>query len=260
MSVDRLSRADIDRARARLLKMHFESGVGHIGGNLSALDALLVLMHECVRGPDMFVLSKGHAAGALYIALWSIGRVSEEDLHTFHGENTRFPGHPPAATIPEIRFATGSLGHGLSLAAGSALGFRLKGIDARSFCLTSDGEWQEGSTWEGLIFASHHRLGNLTILIDHNQLQGFGTTAEVASMSPLWEKLRGFDVDIDIVDGHDHAALRSAIAKRSDRPHCIILATTKGHGVSFMEGRMEWHYLPLTRELYDMALGEIGRM
>ena len=252
-----LTRDVFIRARERLLQMHFESGVGHIGGNLSALDALLVLTNGVLRPDDTFVLSKGHAAGALYVALWSIGALSDSDLRTFHGEDTRLPGHVPKALTPQIRFATGSLGHGLSLAAGCALGYRLRKSSARAFCLTSDGEWQEGSTWEALIFACHHRLSNLTILVDHNGIQGFGRTAEVASMSPLWERLSGFDIDLEVIDGHDTDALTSALATIGDRPRCIVLKTVKGHGVSFMEDRLEWHYLPLSAEQYEQALQEI---
>lgn len=244
-------------ARKRLLQMHFESGVGHIGGNLSALDAMMIVFHEYLRSGDEFVLSKGHAAGALYIALWSIGRLKDQDLKSFHKDNTLLPGHPPATGIDDILFATGSLGHGLSLAAGTALAFKLKGVDARVVCLTSDGEWQEGSTWEALIFACHHRLANLTVLVDHNNLQGFGTTANVASMSPLWEKLKGFDVELQIIDGHDADALRGALKRESNSFRIIVLRTVKGHGVSFMENLMEWHYLPLTEEQFQTAVTEI---
>jgi len=237
--------------------MHFESGVGHIGGNLSALDALLVTFHEYLRDQDRFVLSKGHAAGALYTALWSVGRLTDEDLRSFHKDNTLLAGHPPAAGIVDIRFATGSLGHGLSLAAGTALAFKLRNVESRVVCLTSDGEWQEGSTWEALIFACHHQLSNLTVLVDHNGLQGFGSTSEIASMSPLWEKLEGFDIDLQIIDGHEPNALRGAFAHLAHRLRVIVLRTVKGHGVSFMEDRMEWHYLPLKEEKYRAAIAEL---
>ena len=252
----------VDRAlamavRRRLLRMHHESGVGHIGGNLSALDAMLVAFHEYLGDDDTFVLSKGHAAGALYCVLWSIGKLRDEDLRTFHRDDTLLAGHPPASGIPEIPFATGSLGHGLGLAAGTALGLRLRSSEAKVFCLTSDGEWQEGSTWEALIFASHQRLGNLTVLVDHNNLQGFGSTADVASMDPLWKKLEGFDVDLDVVDGHDLDAIRAALEARSARPRVIILKTVKGRGVSFMERRMEWHYLPIDAQQLQRALDEL---
>jgi len=127
------------------------------------------------------------------------------------------------------------------------------------FCLTSDGEWQEGSTWEALIFAAHQRLGNLTVMVDHNNLQGFGTTEDIASMSPLWKKLQGFDVEIEIVDGHDVEEIRDALARVADRPRVVILETIKGHGVSFMERRMEWHYLPLSAQQLELAIDELSR-
>jgi transketolase len=247
----------LHRARKRLLQMHFEAGVGHIGGNLSALDAMLVVFHDYLQGDDQFILSKGHSAGALYTALWSVGRLSDDDLKTFHQDNTLLAGHPPISGIADIPFATGSLGHGLSLAAGTALAFRLKGSASKVVCLTSDGEWQEGSTWEALIFASHHRLASLTVLIDHNNLQGFGSTADIASMSPLWERLRGFDVDLQIIDGHDTDAILAALAVTGERLKIVVLKTVKGHGVRFMENRMEWHYLPLSEAQFAQATQEI---
>ncbi len=251
---------DFSVARKRLLQMHFESGVGHIGGNLSALDAMLILFHEFLRAGDSFILSKGHSAGALYIALWSVGRLEEHDLKLFHMDNTLLAGHPPAKGIADIHFATGSLGHGFSLAAGTALGFKLKHSDAKVVCLTSDGEWQEGSTWEALIFACHHKLNNLTVLVDHNNLQGFGSTTDVASMSPLWDRLQGFEIDLQVIDGHDPDAIRAALASEQQRLRIIILCTVKGRGVSFMENRMDSHYLPLTEEQFRKAIMEIDSL
>lgn len=253
----KLTAQDFATARKRLLQMHFESGVGHIGGNLSALDALMIVFHEHLREDDKFVLSKGHSAGALYTTLWSVGRLKDEDLKLFHKDNTLLAGHPPAHGIDDILFATGSLGHGLSLAAGTALALKFKRSDARVVCLTSDGEWQEGSTWEALIFACHHRLANLTVLVDHNNLQGFGSTTEVASMSPLWDRLRGFEVDVQVIDGHNADAIRGSLARPGDRNRIIVLRTVKGRGVSFMENRMEWHYLPLKEEQFRAAIAEI---
>jgi len=255
-----LAASEFKRARKRLLKMHFESGVGHIGGNLSALDAMLIVWHEYLREEDKFVLSKGHSAGALYIALWSLGRLLEKDLKLFHKDNTLLAGHPPAQGIEEIPFATGSLGHGFSLAAGTALGFKLKKNDAQVVCLTSDGEWQEGSMWEALIFACHHKLNNLTILIDHNNLQGFGSTTDIASMSPLWVRLQGFETDLQVIDGHDHEAIRSALETEQSRLKIIVLRTVKGKGVSFMENRMDSHYLPLTEDKFYKAIKEIDSL
>lgn len=247
----------LKNARKRLLRMHYESGVGHIGGNLSALDAMMVIWHEYLGEHDSFILSKGHSAGALYITLWSKGILTDEDLTTFHKDNTRLPGHPPANAVPAISFATGSLGHGLSLAAGTALAKHLKKNDGHVFCMTSDGEWQEGSTWEALILLSHHKLANLTVLVDHNGLQGFGSTADVASMAPLAKKLEGFDIDIYRVPGHDLDMIRQAISAPATRSKIIILETTKGYGVSFMEHSMQWHYLPIDERQYRRAMDEV---
>ena len=258
MSINKkLLAKDFSVARKRMLQMHFESGIGHIGGNLSALDAMLIVFHEHLKKDDKFILSKGHAAGALYTTLWSLGRLQDEDLKQFHKDNTLLAGHPPARGLADIPFATGSLGHGLSLAAGTALAFKLKGNNNRVICLTSAGEWQEGSTSEALIFACHHKLINLTVMVDHNNLQGFGLTSDVASMSPLWDKLQGFDVDLQIIDGHAPEEIRVALGGDQQRLRVIILRTIKGHGVSFMENRMEWHYLPMSETQFKIAVEEI---
>lgn len=241
-------------ARWRLLAMHHAAGVGHLGGNLSALDAMMVVHHEWLGPEDRFVLSKGHAAGAYYITLWSRGLIGDAELATFHGEGTRLAGHPPAKGHPAIRFGTGSLGHGLSLAGGLALAARLQNRSGRVFCLTSDGEWQEGATFEALIFCAHRRLANLTILIDHNRLQGFGTTAEVASLDPIGAVLSGFDVEIREADGHDLDAMRRALAPGSGRPVVVVLHTVKGHGVPAIAGRMDSHYRPLTEAQFVEAV------
>ena len=247
----------VNTARKRLIQMHYESGVGHIGGNLSCLKALLIIFHEFLNPLDKFILSKGHSAGALYIALWSVGKLADEDLKLFHKDHTLLAGHPPANGIQDIPFATGSLGHGFSLAAGVALGFKLQAEESRVFCLTSDGEWQEGSTWEALIFAAHNQLSNLTVLVDHNELQGFGTTNDVASMAPLWEKLKGFDIDLVVIDGHDINQIRSELNRNEGKLKLIIMRTIKGHGLSFMENKMEWHYLPLSEVQYKSAIQEL---
>ena len=252
-----ISEATVVNARRRLLRMHYESGVGHIGGNLSCLDALMLVQHEYMRKEDRFVLSKGHSAGALYVTLWSMGRLSDEALKKFHKDDTLLAGHPPASGIEDVLFATGSLGHGLSLAAGTALALKMKKQAGHVYCLTSDGEWQEGSTWEAIIFSAHRQLDNLTILVDHNGLQGFGSTEEVASMSPLVKKISGFGLDIQCIEGHNLAAIRAALDKPSSSCKVIILETTKGYGVKFMENKMEWHYLPLKEDQYRQALYEL---
>jgi transketolase len=218
---------------------------------------MLVIFHEYLTEADSFILSKGHSAGALYTTLWSTGTLADADLRKFHQDDTLLAGHPPAFGIPQIKFATGSLGHGFSLAAGTALGLQLRSSAGHVFCLTSDGEWQEGSTWEALIFATHHKLSNLTVLIDHNELQGFGSTKDVASMAPLWTRLSGFDADVRVIDGHDLEAIRTALAEPARTVRIIVLETRKGNGVSFMENRMDWHYLPLSADQYAQALAEL---
>jgi transketolase len=242
-------------ARRRLLKMHFESRIGHLGGNLSALDALLVLHHRVMSEADNFILSKGHAAGALYIALWSRGLLAEEDLKTFHADGTLLAGHPVPGWNEHIPVATGSLGHGFPVALGMALARHLNGDAGHVYCLTSDGEWQEGVMWEALIFWAHRKLRNITVLVDLNGLQGFGSTREVASMDDLAGRVEGFGIPVLHVDGHDHDAI--AVAVRTHPGALILLHTVKGKGVSFMENRMEWHYLPLSGEQYTAALREL---
>lgn len=245
------------RAKARLLQMHYHAGVGHIGGNLSAIDIMLALYHNVLQPDDAFVLSKGHAAGALYVTLWSVGRLSDDDLKTFHKDNTLLSAHPPASGLPEILFATGSLGHGPSLSCGLALARKLRGDLSRVYCLTSDGEWDEGSNWEALIFARQQTLDNLTLIVDRNGLQGFGTTAEVADLGSLAQKFREFGWEVDEIDGHDIQAITAAAGRKASGPRAVIASTVKGNGVSFMANRMEWHYLPLTKELFEQGVREI---
>ncbi len=250
--------ADLVRAaRARLLRMHFESGVGHIGGNLSCLELLMALHHQVMRAEDVFVLSKGHAAGALYVTLWSRGSLTDADLQQFHQDGTHLSGHPAPNWRPEICFATGSLGHGLGLAAGIALGKTLQAQPGRVFCLLSDGEWQEGSNWESLIFLARHRLP-VTLLMDANGLQGFGTTVEVAGMESPAARFRAFGLPTAEIDGHDLDAISGACCEESAGPRVVIAHTRKGAGVSFMENRLEWHYLPMTAAQYQQALEEVN--
>ncbi|GHS95554.1 transketolase, N-terminal subunit [Synergistales bacterium] len=250
-------------ARRRLLKMYYESNSGHLGGSLSCLEALIVLFHAVMTPRDRFILSKGHAAGALYVALWSVGLISDEKLSAFSLDNTTLPGHPSGSGIPGMLFPTGSLGHGISLASGLALAAKYKSSDYNVFCLCSDGEWQEGSCWEALIFAIHNRLDNLTVLIDQNGLQAFGTIDEVASMSDLELKIAAFGPSVVSVDGHNLEAINAALTpagqeSRNDntkiarKPRFILLRTRKGKGTHF-ENDVSSHYLPLTKEQYIAA-------
>ena len=247
------------KAARRLLQMHFESGVGHIGGNLSVLDLMLVLHHDIMKEQDQFVLSKGHSAGALYITLWTLGLIDEEELKTFHRDGTRLSGHPPPVGLDQVLFATGSLGHGLGLANGLALAKKLRGESGRVYCLTSDGEWNEGSNWESIIFARHHELSNLTVVVDMNGLQGFGTTEEVADIGPLADKFRCFGVSTQEVDGHNPFEIAAALGKTAtDAPSFVVARTVKGNRVSYMQNRMEWHYLPMSQEQYLQAMHEVS--
>lgn len=246
-------------AKKRLLKMHFESGVGHIGGNLSALDLLMFLHHKVLTDEDVFILSKGHAAGSLYVTLWSMGCLTDKDLEQFHGEGTKLSGHLPPNWIPQIVFAMGSLGHGLPLSAGLALAKKLKAEKGRVFCLMSDGEWNEGSNWEALIFAIHHKLEQLTFIIDCNGLQGFGTAKEVAGIEPISQKFSSFGILTREIDGHNLDEISDVLSQEEKGPIAIIAHTKKGNGVSFMENKMEWHYLPMTKAQYKKALKEIDK-
>lgn len=233
--------------------MHYEAKSGHLGGNLSCIDALMVLYHATLRPDDRFVLSKGHSAGALYIALWSLGKLSDADLATFSQDDSALPGHPSGAGIPDLLFHTGSLGHGPSLAAGLALAARHCNSSRRIYCLCSDGEWQEGSCWEALTFAVHQRLDNFTILVDQNRLQGFGSTEDVSSCSDLSSRMAAFGAHVTRVAGHDWRAIKRALAVQPlGLPHVLLLDTIKGRGIYF-EGTVESHYLPLSEAEYAAA-------
>ncbi len=248
---------NIQSAKRRLLRMHFESGCGHIGGNLSCLDILMTLFHTVLEPCDSFVLSKGHAAGALYTTLWSIGVLTDEDMRTFHKDDTRLGGHPSPHHLPQIPFATGSLGHGLPLACGLALAEQLKGGPGRTYCLLSDGEWQEGSNWEALIFASQRQLP-LTLIVDKNGLQGFGSVRDIAGARDFSEQFRAFGVSTSSVSGHDANAMFRAMNANTTGLTAIVADTHKGNSITFMEDRMEWHYLPMSRELYEKALDDLA--
>ena len=173
------------KTKIKLLELHYFTNSGHLGGNFSCIDLLMTLYHLVMNPDDQFILSKGHSAAALYVTLWSKGLISDSDLITFTKDNSLLPGHPSGSGIPGLMFSTGSLGHGPSLASGLALSARFKKLNHQVFCVCSDGEWQEGSCWEALTFAVHHKLDNLIILIDQNGLQGFGRTEDVISCNNL---------------------------------------------------------------------------
>jgi len=246
-----------------ILEMYKKADAGHIGSSLSCLDILIYLYFIRMRTQDKFILSKGHAAAAFYAILAKSGRLPESELETFYKEGTSLAAHPPCnKKIKEIPFGTGSLGHGLSIATGIALAAQRNRKDSNVYCLISEGDCNEGSTWEAALFAAQHHLKDLIVIIDHNKVQAFGKMEEVINLDPLKEKWLAFNFDVvEAKNGNDFESLKKAFAKmdslRSDKPKCIIAHTTKGSGISYMEGKMEWHYLAMSDEQYQMALEEL---
>ena len=248
-----------------VLGLHKKGNAGHIGTSLSCLDILIYLFFKEMKEEDKFVLSKGHGAAALYTVLAESGHIEKELLDSYYADGTLLAAHPPCAPgkVPGITFGTGSLGHGLSLAAGMALSTRYTGKKFNTYVVVSDGDCNEGSTWEAVMFAAHNKLSNLTVIVDNNDLQGFGTTHEVIEMGSLRKKWEAFDFEVvEAKNGNNFTDLEEAFTelekRNSDKPRCIIAKTTKGSGISYMENKLEWHYLPMTDEQYQTALSEIG--
>jgi transketolase len=252
--------------RRLILQASWRAGVGHIGSALSVADILTalyaeILTHEHPNAPDRdrFILSKGHAALALYAVLCLKGWLTPEELSTYCTDDTLLGVHPDR-TLAGIDFSTGSLGHGLSFGVGAALAARMEGSSRRAFVLLSDAECNEGSVWEAVMFAAHHQLANLVAIVDVNGQQALGFTRDVLSMAPLADKWRAFGWEAHEIDGHDAARIAAhirALPTRSGPPHVLLANTTFGKGVSFMEGRLEWHYLPMSATHYAAALEEV---
>lgn len=252
--------------RELIIERSYEAGVGHIGSALSVADIVAalyghVLAIDDLKNPDrdLFVLSKGHAAMALYAALHLKGWLSAQELATYCQDDSRLGTHPETM-LPGVEFSTGSLGQGVLWAAGSALAAEMSGSSRRVFALVSDGECNEGSLWEAAMFAAHHRLGNLTVIVDVNGQQCLGKTAEVLDLDSLYEKWSAFGWGVTEVDGHDELALAAVLqgSGMRSRPHVVLANTTAGKGVSFMEGEVKWHYLSLSDEQYNQAKGELS--
>ncbi len=248
------------RLRTNILKMHYGAGSGHIGCSLSCIDIMTAIL-KFKKDADTFILSKGHAATALYTILNETGAIPDGDLDSFYKNATTLPAHPAPLKYAAIPFATGSLGHGLPLATGIAKANMLKGNDQLSFVLMSDGETNEGTSWEAAHFAVANKLDNLIAVVDCNGLQGFGNTADILgnTASPkLWTAM-GFEVVA--CDGHDIEALAAAwqklAANKNGQPKMISARTIKGKGIKEMEDKMEWHYLPMTEAQYASAQKEI---
>ncbi|HVR83824.1 MAG TPA: transketolase [Planctomycetota bacterium] len=253
--------------RRRVIEISLKAGVGHIGSALSICDLVAVLLRDLLQGigtedpgRDRFILSKGHASLALYCALERIGLLSSDELGTFCKDGSRLGVHPEKG-VPGVEITTGSLGMGLSVGAGLALSARLRRSSSRTCVLISDAECNEGSLWEAVMFAAHHRLASLTAVLDLNGLQAMGATKEILDLSGMEDRWRSFGWDARMVDGHDEAALAEAFrAPRAEgRPRVLIARTVLGKGVSFMENRQDWHYYPVNAEQARQALTDLER-
>jgi transketolase len=232
--------------KKRFLKMYSEANAGHIGSSLSCAEMITFIKFSCMKESDYLILSKGHAAAALYSVLAESGQISAEGISTFYKNNTYLSAHPPANKIKGIPFATGSLGHGLSISAGLGLASRLKKSNKKIFCICSDGELNEGTTWEAALFISQQKLNNVVWLIDRNKLQGFGSTEDVMALEPLDKKIESFGFKVFICNGHDFSDLLSLKEKivSANVPTAIICNTTKGNGWEAQAGKLDSHYLP----------------
>jgi len=249
-----------------LLSLYKKANAGHIGASLSCLDILIYLHFSKMQEQDRFILSKGHAALALYVTLAEAEIMDKSMLETYYKNGTSLAAHPPCNnSIKGIYFGTGSLGHGLSLATGMAFSNKYTNRTNNVYCLISEGDCNEGSTWEAALFAAQHNLKNLYVIIDNNCLQGFGKMDEVINLNPFVDKWKAFNFDVEIAEnGNDFNSLQFAFEKVEKRnlnkPKCIIAHTTKGSGISYMENKMEWHYLPMTEDQYIMAIQEVNKL
>ena len=255
--------------RVLVLDMLHEAKSGHPGGSLSMAEIVSALyFHEMKHDPkkpqwedrDRFVLSKGHGIPAVYAAMAMTGYFPKEELKTLRRTGARLQGHPDRARLPGIEASTGSLGQGLSVAQGIALGLRLAKKEARVFCVIGDGESQEGQIWEAAMSIPKFKLGNLTLIVDYNKGQIDGAVKDVMDLEPLADKWRAFNWDVHTIDGHNFDELLPALEKSrklGDKPRLIITNTVKGKGVSFMEGKIEWHGVVPNSEQRDKAIAEV---
>lgn len=236
--------------RRSIVKMIHDAGSGHPGGSLSCVEILVLLYHRLMRhdpgrpgwpGRDRFVLSKGHAAPALYAVLADCGYFPPEELSTLRRLGSRLQGHPHMQSLPGLDCSTGSLGQGLSIASGMALGLKIRGAPSRVYCLLGDGELQEGSVWEAVMSAPALGLANLVAIVDNNGVQLDGPTCGIVPVEPLSEKWKAFGWRVRRCPGHDIAAMEEALCGMGDGPSVLVADTVKGKGVSFMEGDCAWH-------------------
>lgn len=258
------------RIRLHALSMTSKGGTAHIGSVFSMADIVATLYGEVLNvdpanprwsDRDRFILSKGHAGAGIYAALAETGFFEVSRLSQHYTNGSVLSGHVSHKGVPGVELSTGSLGHGLGVACGMALAARLAGKSHRAFVLMSDGECDEGSNWEAIHFAGHHRLGRLVAIIDYNKIQSLKPTEETLGLEPFADKWRSFRWDVREVDGHDHKELARVLDTREPAdaaPVCIFAHTTKGKGVSFMENTVLWHYRSARGDEYDAAVRELG--
>jgi len=257
------------KIRCHVVRMTHRARSSHVGSSLSIADLVAVLYAQILRvnpsepnwpDRDRFVLSKGHAAACVYAVLAEKGFISFESLDTYCRNASDLAGHITRSGVPGVDVSTGSLGHGLGMACGMALAGLCDRRPFRVFALLSDGECDEGSTWEAALFAPHHQLDNLVAIVDYNKLQSLATTEDTLALEPLADKWRSFGWSVREINGHDLAEIRSALETvpwQAGRPSCVIAHTVKGKGVSFMENAILWHYRPPDDDEMQRALEEL---
>jgi transketolase len=267
MSAESIELAQFIRIEA--LKMVHRAKASHIGGALSMADLLAVLYHDVLRvdsnnpvfpDRDRFILSKGHNCTAVYAALALRGFFPLSELETYGQDGCRLMSHINHK-VPGVEFSTGSLGHGLPFGCGKALAAKRREKPWRVFVMLSDGELNEGSNWEAILFGPQHRLDNLTVIVDYNEIQSLGRVSEVLELRPLADKFRAFRWSVREIDGHNHEEIRAALNPlpwEPGKPSCLIAHTVKGKGVSFMENQLAWHYKSPDAAQLKQALKEIG--
>lgn len=251
--------------RRHVVEMTSAGKSSHVGSGLGCADIVAVLygevlaLHDDPADPrrDRFVMSKGHAGAIIYAALAEVGYFDTAELLTHCGDGSMLSGHV-SSDVPGVEVSTGALGHGLSIAVGMAVAAQYKNEQQRYFALLSEGDCDEGSTWEAAMFAAHRGLHRLTAIVDNNNLQSLATVADTVGLDPFADKWRAFGWDCVEVDGHDHHALEAACHALSDRPRCVIAHTTKGKGVSFMENSVLWHYRTPQGDELEAARAELG--
>lgn len=258
------------KARLGVLEGVYNAKAGHPGGSLSICDLLSVLYNEELRvdpknpkaqNRDRLVLSKGHAAPAVYATLALKGFFPQEDIKTLRKSDSYLQGHPNMDKVPGIDMSTGSLGQGISAAVGMALGAKLDKADYRVYTILGDGELEEGQVWEAAMFAGNRQLDNLVAFIDNNNLQIDGTMDEVNAPYPIAEKFAAFNWNTIEIDGHDYDAIEAALAAAKackGKPTAVVMKTVKGKGVSFMEDAVGWHGSAPNTEQYEQAVTELN--